>query len=136
MEQQLLTGQVYKVVCDLPPSFFASWVRRKISACSMDKAAMAIAVSNCIVTGGPQLVTNWVALAGVTSPIGSANISISQLPLSAGERTPDLDQMTGKQCSDWQMHTQSDDQSGTKCWRWQKMYMFGVREYLCSQLRD
>ena len=76
----------------LVPSFFPSWARRTIFFdCLVDRPDMTIAVSNCMVTGGPLLVTNWEdILVGVVTPLGSVKISKSPLPPSAGGRDPQL----------------------------------------------
>ena len=66
---------------------------------------MAIAMSNCMVTGGPLLVTNWEGvLMGVVTPLGGMKILKSPLPPSTGEETLDSDLMTGELHWGWQMY--------------------------------
>ena len=66
---------------------------------------MVITMSNCMVTGGPLLVTNKEGiLVGVMSPLGGAKISKSLLPPSAGGKSLNLDQMTGELHWDQQMY--------------------------------
>ena len=50
VEQCLLIGQVYKVMCNLPPQLLCLMGQKEdLLPCSLDNPAMAIAASNCIV---------------------------------------------------------------------------------------
>ena len=109
------------------PSFCALQVRRKISsACSLDNPAIASAASNCIVTDGPLLETNWFTRHGSHNPHWSAawtSLYQGYHMVCRRERPPT--HVKWLETSVWiSRHMTQVYRSRMKGQRWQKAYAF------------